>query len=56
MEENFTAVMGKIKAACERAGRDPGSILLMPVTKGHPVESVEEAASLGLRVFGENKV
>jgi pyridoxal phosphate enzyme (YggS family) len=56
MAENFEAVNGKIAAACERAGRDPGTVLLLPVTKGHPAEAVEEAAGLGLRIFGENKV
>lgn len=54
--ENFEVVKGKIAAACERAGRDPATVLILPVTKGHPAEAVEEAAALGLRVFGENKV
>lgn len=56
MEENFAAVRAKIVAACERSGRDPGTVLLLPVTKGHSAEVVEAAAGLGLRVFGENKV
>lgn len=56
MEENFAAVRAKIVAACERRGRDPGSVLLLPVTKGHSADAVEEAASFGLRAFGENKV
>ena len=46
----------RIQAACERAGRDPATVLLLPVTKGHSAENVEDAASLGLRIFAENKV
>ena len=54
--ENYTQLQARIVAACERAGRDPASVLLLPVSKGHAAEAVEEAAALGLRVFGENKV
>jgi pyridoxal phosphate enzyme (YggS family) len=43
-------------AACERAGRDPGSVTLLAVTKGQPPEVVREAAKAGLTLFGENKV
>jgi len=43
-------------AACERAGRDPGSVTLLAVTKGQPPEVVREAAQAGLTLFGENKV
>jgi PLP dependent protein len=54
--ENLVGIQKRIEAACARAGRDPSSVLLLPVTKGHPVEMIEEAARLGLRIFGENKV
>ena len=54
--ENYNQLQARITAACERAGRDPASVLLLPVSKGHSAEAVEEAAALGLRVFGENKV
>lgn len=46
----------KIRAACERAGRDPASVTLLAVTKSQPPEVVQEAAQLGLTLFGENKV
>jgi PLP dependent protein len=54
--ENFAGIKTRIEAACGRAGRDISSVLLLPVTKGHTAEVVEEAAALGLRMFGENKV
>jgi len=53
---NLQNLRSRINAACSRASRDPSAILLLPVTKGHPPETVEAAASLGLAVFGENKV
>jgi pyridoxal phosphate enzyme (YggS family) len=54
--ENYQQIQARIEAACQRVGRDPGSVLLLPVSKGQPARAVEEAARLGLRVFGENKV
>jgi len=45
----------RIDAACERAGRAPGSVALLPVSKTFGAEAVRAAAALGLRRFGENK-
>ena len=53
---NLEAVQRRIAAACERAGRDPASVQLLAVTKGHPPEVVRAAVDLGLTLFGENKV
>lgn len=46
----------RIAAACARAGRARADVTLVAVSKTHPPETIAEAASLGLRVFGENKV
>ena len=46
----------KIKAACERAGRKREEVTLIAVSKTKPVEVLQEAYDLGVRVFGENKV
>jgi pyridoxal phosphate enzyme (YggS family) len=46
----------RIAAACRRAGRKESEVLLLPVSKGHTAEAVADAAALGLRFFGENKV
>lgn len=56
LSANLMSVQARIRAAAERAGRDPGEILLVAVTKGQPPEVVTAAARLGLRVFGENRV
>lgn len=53
---NLEAVQRRIAEACARAGRDPASVQLLAVTKGHPPEAVREALDLGLTWFGESKV
>jgi len=53
---HINAIQQRIEAACARAGRAVGSVTLVAVTKGQPPEVVGEAAKLGLRLFGENKV
>jgi pyridoxal phosphate enzyme (YggS family) len=56
LAENLKAVQQRMAAACARAGRAPGTVTLIAVTKGQPPEAVAEAAKLGLALFGENKV
>jgi pyridoxal phosphate enzyme (YggS family) len=56
LPDNLNSIQQRIRAACERAGRDPESVTLLAVTKGRPPEVVNEAARLGLVCFGENKV
>jgi len=56
LKANLRAVQQRIEAACARAGRGPGSVTLVAVTKGQPPEVVCAAAALGLSLFGENKV
>ena len=53
---NLAAVEARIRAACDRAGRDPAEITIVAVTKTHPPQVVQAAAACGLRVFGENRV
>jgi len=47
-------VRQRIDRSCERAGRDPGSVQLVAVSKGHPEEVIRAAYDAGMRVFGEN--
>jgi PLP dependent protein len=54
--ENLAGIQRRIEEACARSGREAAAVLLLPVTKGHSVAAIEEAAGLGLRIFGENKV
>ena len=43
-------------AAARAAGRDPGSIRVLAVSKTVPVEAIRAAYALGQRAFGENYV
>lgn len=56
LTDNLTAIELRIGQACARAGRERSSVTLLPVTKTQPPEIVNEAAQLGLTLFGENKV
>lgn len=49
-------VEAEIAAAAERAGREPRSVRLVVVTKGHSPETVRQAYASGVRRFGENRV
>ena len=52
--ERLAAVRDKIAAACAKAGRDPKSVTLIAVSKGHPASAIREAAAAGATDFGEN--
>ena len=54
--ENLERLEEAITAACRRAGRTRGEVELMAVAKTYPAATVAEAAALGLRLFGENRV
>lgn len=41
--------------ACARAGRAPGAVQLIAVTKTHPASLIRAAYAAGLREIGENK-
>ena len=56
LAENLDSIQQRIRAACQRAGREPASVALLAVAKTHPPEAVAAAANLGLLLFGENKV
>jgi PLP dependent protein len=49
-------VRTRIARACDRAHRDPATVMLLAVTKVFPAEVIHEAHALGLREFGENYV
>ena len=51
---NYRHVLQQIDLAAGSAGRDPQSVKLVVVTKGHPFQSVHQALQAGIRVFGEN--
>ena len=54
--ENLRQVRKNIDEACRSAGRDPGEVTLIAVSKTKPVPLLQEAYEAGARCFGENKV
>ena len=54
--ENLERLEEAIAAACRAAGRTRGEVELMAVSKTFPAETICEAAALGIRLFGENRV
>ncbi|MEO6793561.1 MAG: YggS family pyridoxal phosphate-dependent enzyme [Mycobacterium sp.] len=46
----------RVDDACRGAGRDPGEVNVLPVSKTFGTASIREAVDLGLHRFGENKV
>ncbi|HLY23919.1 MAG TPA: YggS family pyridoxal phosphate-dependent enzyme [bacterium] len=53
---NIANVRARIRAAAERGGRRADDVLLVAVTKTVDAARVRDAAALGLRTFGENRV
>ena len=52
----IASVRERIVAATRRAGRRPGEVTLVAVSKTHGPEEVAAAYAAGLRFFGENRV
>jgi pyridoxal phosphate enzyme (YggS family) len=55
LAEALDAVRARVADAARAAGRDPGEVGLLAVTKTWPAEDVALLTDLGLRAFGENK-
>ena len=53
---NIRMIRERIAAAATRAGRDPGGIQLMAVSKTVPPERIRDAMDAGITLFGENYV
>jgi pyridoxal phosphate enzyme (YggS family) len=51
----LAAVRDRIAAACGAAGRSPGEVTLIAVTKTYPVSDIQLLIELGVRDIGENK-
>ena len=52
---NLDGLRARINAACAAAGRDPGEITLVAVTKTYPATDVLHLAALGVADIGENR-
>lgn len=53
---NLARVRAAIDAACERAGRSPDEVRLLPVSKTFGADRVLAAYRAGVRIVGENRV
>ncbi len=53
---NLAAVDARIRAACQRAGREPGQVRVLPVSKTVDPARLRLAHAAGCRMLGENKV
>jgi len=54
--DHLADVMRRIAEAARAAGRDPGQVTLVAVSKTHGADKVRELLAAGQRVFGENRV
>lgn len=56
IKTNIEKIRTQINEAEKKAGRKPGSVKLLAVSKFHPVEAVYDAIAAGQLAFGENRV
>lgn len=54
VSENLHRVTRRVAAAARRAGREPGQVTVVAVSKRHPAKAIAGASKAGLRDFGEN--
>ncbi|GAB3130104.1 YggS family pyridoxal phosphate-dependent enzyme [Glaciibacter psychrotolerans] len=55
LAERLATVRGSVEDAVRAAGRPPGEVTTIVVTKFHPVSVIEALADLGVRDIGENR-
>lgn len=53
---NLAAINERIRAAAEKAGRDPASVRLVAVSKTRPAADITAAFQAGQSLFGENYI
>src|SRR5215213_5465969 len=56
IDSRLAAVRQDIVRACRDAGREPGSVALVAVSKTFDADAIEPVIAAGQRVFGENRV
>jgi hypothetical protein len=56
VKENLLKVMERIEKAARKAGRDPGEIRLVVVSKTVEVARIREAIEAGVSILGENYI
>jgi PLP dependent protein len=53
--DRLRAVRERVERACAAAGRPPGDVTVVVVTKTFPAQDVQRLAGLGVRDVGENR-
>lgn len=56
LQSRLDEVRGRVEASARRAGRAPGEVTLIAVSKTHPASLLEQAIAAGVRDLGENRV
>ena len=56
LQDRLAEVQGRMKKAAVEAGRKPGDVTLVAVSKTFDAEAIRPAIVAGQRVFGENRV
>lgn len=54
--ERIKRVQDSVSSACARAGRDPGEVQFVVVTKSATFEAIKDVINLGFTELGENRV
>lgn len=54
--QNLQAIRAAVERACDRASRDPGSVLLVAAAKTQPAEPIRWVVDAGVTAIGENYV
>ena len=56
MSDAIANAISRIDQACKRAGRSPGSVTLIAVTKTRSVEQIRQVSAAGIRDIGESRL
>jgi len=56
IRDNYLKVMERIERVAQKAGRDPGEVKLVAVSKTVEVAKIKEAIEAGVSILGENYV
>ena len=54
--QNLSVVREAIEHACQKCGRSPNEVTLLPVTKNWPSDGVRMCKDAGINRVGENRV
>ena len=56
LKQNIETLRERVKSACEQAGRKTDEITIVAASKTRSAQEINQALSLGIPVYGENRV